>query len=151
MGQNVNYLLGNQSQLLGADPETYRQQLIQAKQARINAMPVQNQVGAQLGNLLGRGLTNVAQDRIFFEVTNSSAFQYPPRCQVCPISWNLWICDLDVEIGNNSVGQLLGTCIGDRHTHSGFMPGQTVCNGNLLFSLVFDREEQERHPQHLSF
>lgn len=70
MGQNVNYLLGNQSQLMGADPETYRQQLIQAEQARIGAMPVQNQVGAQLGNLLGRGLTNIAQDRNFFEVTN---------------------------------------------------------------------------------
>lgn len=70
MGQNVNYLLGNQSQLMGADPEQYRQQLIQAEQARISGMPVQNQVGAQLGSLLGRGLTNIAQDRGFFEVTN---------------------------------------------------------------------------------
>jgi hypothetical protein len=70
MGQNVNYLLGNQSQLLGADPETYRQQLIQQEQARIGAMPVQNQLGAQLGSLLGRGVVNVAQDRGFFEVTN---------------------------------------------------------------------------------
>jgi len=70
MGQNVNYLLGNQSQLLGADPETYRQQLIQQEQARIQAMPAQNQLGAQLGNLLGRGISNVAQDRGFFEVTN---------------------------------------------------------------------------------
>lgn len=70
MGQNVNYLLGNQNQLLGADPELYRQQLIQQEQARIGAMPVQNQLGAQLGTLLGRGLTNVAQDRGFFEVTN---------------------------------------------------------------------------------
>lgn len=70
MGQNVNYLLGNQSQLMGADPELYRQQLIQQEQARIGAMPVQNQLGAQLGGLLGRGLTNVAQDRGFFEVTN---------------------------------------------------------------------------------
>lgn len=70
MGQNVNYLLGNQSQLMGADPETYRQQLIQQEQARIQAMPAQNQLGAQLGNLFGRGITNVAQDRNFFEVTN---------------------------------------------------------------------------------
>jgi hypothetical protein len=70
MGQNVNYLLGNQSQLMGADPELYRQQLIQQEQARIGAMPVQNQLGAQLGSLLGRGITNVAQDRGFFEVTN---------------------------------------------------------------------------------
>ena len=70
MGQNVNYLLGNQSQLMGADPELYRQQLIQQEQARIGAMPVQNQLGAQLGSLLGRGVVNVAQDRGFFEVTN---------------------------------------------------------------------------------
>jgi hypothetical protein len=70
MGQNVNYLLGNQSQLMGADPELYRQQLIQQEQARIGAMPVQNQLGAQLGGLLGRGISNVSNDRGFFEVTN---------------------------------------------------------------------------------
>jgi hypothetical protein len=55
---------------MGADPELYRQQLIQQEQARIGAMPVQNQLGAQLGSLLGRGVVNVAQDRGFFEVTN---------------------------------------------------------------------------------
>lgn len=70
MGQPVNPLLGNQQALLGADPELYRQQLIQQEQARIGALPAQNQLGAQLGSLLGRGLTNVAQDRGFFEVTN---------------------------------------------------------------------------------
>ena len=70
MGQNVNYLLGNQQTMLGADPELYRQQLIQQEQQRIAALPAQNQLGAQLGTLLGRGLVNVAQDRGFFEVTN---------------------------------------------------------------------------------
>jgi hypothetical protein len=70
MGQNVNYLLGNQSQMLGADPEAYRQQLIQQEQARIAAMPAQNQLGATVGSLLGRGITNTAQGRGFFEVTN---------------------------------------------------------------------------------
>jgi hypothetical protein len=70
MGQNVNYLLGNQSQMLGADPELYRQQLIQQEQQRIAAMPQQNQLGATLGGLLGRGIGNVANDRGFFEVTN---------------------------------------------------------------------------------
>ena len=70
MGQPVNPLLGNQQALLGADPELYRQQLIQQEQARIAALPAQSQLGAQLGSLLGRGLTNVAQDRGFFEVTN---------------------------------------------------------------------------------
>ena len=70
MGQPVNPLLGNQQALLGADPELYRQQLIQQEQARINALPAQNQLGATLGTLLGRGLVNVAQDRGFFEVTN---------------------------------------------------------------------------------
>jgi hypothetical protein len=70
MGQPVNPLLGNQQALLGADPELYRQQLIQQEQARINALPAQNQLGATLGSLLGRGLVNVAQDRGFFEVTN---------------------------------------------------------------------------------
>ena len=70
MGQPVNPLLGNQQALLGADPELYRQQLIQQEQARIGALPAQSQLGAQLGSLLGRGLTNVAQDRGFFEVTN---------------------------------------------------------------------------------
>jgi hypothetical protein len=70
MGQPVNPLLGNQQALLGADPELYRQQLIQQEQARIGALPAQNQLGAQLGTLLGRGLVNVAQDRGFFEVTN---------------------------------------------------------------------------------
>lgn len=70
MGQNVNYLLGGQSQLLGADPELYRQQLVQQEQARIAAMPQQSQLGATIGGLLGRGISNVAQDRNFFEVTN---------------------------------------------------------------------------------
>ena len=70
MGQPVNPLLGNQQALLGADPELYRQQLIQQEQARIGALPAQNQLGAQLGSLLGRGVVNVAQDRGFFEVTN---------------------------------------------------------------------------------
>ena len=70
MGQNVNYLLGGQSQMLGADPELYRQQLIQQEQARISALPTQSQLGAQLGGLLGRGIGNIANDRGFFEVTN---------------------------------------------------------------------------------
>lgn len=70
MGQNVNYLLGGQNQLLGADPELYRQQLIQQEQARIAAMPQQNQLGATIGGLLGRGIGNLVQDRNFFEVTN---------------------------------------------------------------------------------
>jgi hypothetical protein len=70
MGQNVNYLLGGQSQMLGADPELYRQQLIQQEQARISALPAQSQLGATLGGLLGRGIGNVANDRGFFEVTN---------------------------------------------------------------------------------
>jgi hypothetical protein len=70
MGQNVNYLLGGQNQLLGADPELYRQQLIQQEQQRIGAMPQMNQLGATVGGLLGRGIGNLAQDRNFFEVTN---------------------------------------------------------------------------------
>jgi hypothetical protein len=70
MGQNVNYLLGGQNQLLGADPELYRQQLIQQEQQRIAAMPAMNQLGATVGGLLGRGIGNLAQDRNFFEVTN---------------------------------------------------------------------------------
>ena len=70
MGQPVNPLLGNYQTMLGADPEMYRQQLIQQEQARIGALPAQNQLGATLGSLLGRGLVNVAQDRGFFEVTN---------------------------------------------------------------------------------
>lgn len=70
MGQNVNYLLGGQSQMLGADPELYRQQLIQQEQQRIAAMPQMNQLGATIGSLLGRGGVNLAQGRGFFEVTN---------------------------------------------------------------------------------
>lgn len=63
MGLNVN-------QILGADPEVYRQQLIQQEQQRIGALPAQQQLGAQLGSLLGRGITNVAQGQGFFQVTN---------------------------------------------------------------------------------
>lgn len=63
MGTNVN-------QLIGADPELYRQQLIQQEQQRIGALPAQQQLGAQLGSLLGRGITNVAQGQGFFQVTN---------------------------------------------------------------------------------
>lgn len=70
MGQPTNLLLGGQAGLLGADPELYRQQLLQQEQARIAAMPAQNQLAATLGGLLGRGVSNVAQDRGFFEVTN---------------------------------------------------------------------------------
>jgi hypothetical protein len=70
MGQPTNLLLGGQAGLLGADPELYRQQLMQQEQARIAAMPAQNQLAATLGGLLGRGVSNVVQDRGFFEVTN---------------------------------------------------------------------------------
>lgn len=70
MGQNVNYLLGNQSQMLGADPEQYRQQLIQQEQQRVAALPAQSQLGATIGGLLGRGIGNVASGNNFFEVTN---------------------------------------------------------------------------------
>lgn len=70
MGQNVNYLLGNAQTMLGADPEAYRQQLVQAEQARIQALPPQQALAAQLGNLFGRGLGNVATGQNFFEVTN---------------------------------------------------------------------------------
>ena len=70
MGQNVNYLLGGQNQLLGADPEVYRQQLIQREQQRIGAMPPQQGLASALGGLLGRGITNVSNDRGFFEVTD---------------------------------------------------------------------------------
>ena len=70
MGQPTNLLLGGQAGLLGADPELYRQQLIQQDQARIAAMPAQNQLAGTLGGLLGRGISNVAQDRGFFEVSN---------------------------------------------------------------------------------
>lgn len=70
MGQPTNLLLGGQAGLLGADPELYRQQLLQQEQARVAAMPAQNQLAATLGGLLGRGVANVAQDRGFFEVTN---------------------------------------------------------------------------------
>jgi hypothetical protein len=70
MGQPTNLLLGGQAGLLGADPELYRQQLMQQEQARIAAMPAQNQLAGTLGGLLGRGVSNVAQDRGFFEVTN---------------------------------------------------------------------------------
>lgn len=70
MGQNVNYLLGNQQTMLGADPELYRQQLVQAEQQRIGALPPQQALAAQLGTLFGRGLGNVATGQNFFEVTN---------------------------------------------------------------------------------
>lgn len=70
MGQNVNYLLGGQNQMLGADPELYRQQLIQQEQQRIAGMPQMNQLGATIGGLLGRGIGNVASGQGFFEVTN---------------------------------------------------------------------------------
>jgi hypothetical protein len=70
MGQPTNYLLGGQAGLLGADPELYRQQLLQQEQARVAAMPAQNQLAGTLGGLLGRGISNVAQDRGFFEVSN---------------------------------------------------------------------------------
>jgi hypothetical protein len=70
MGQNVNYLLGNQATMLGADPELYRQQLIQREQTRINALPPQQAYAAQMGSILGRGLGNIGQNRGFFEVTD---------------------------------------------------------------------------------
>lgn len=70
MGQNVNYLLGGQQQLLGADPEVYRQQLVQREQQRISALPPQQGLASALGGLLGRGVANVANDRGFFEVTD---------------------------------------------------------------------------------
>lgn len=70
MGQPVNPLLGNTQALLGSDPELYRQQLIQAEQARIQALPPQQALAAQLGNLFGRGLGNIATGQNFFEVTN---------------------------------------------------------------------------------
>lgn len=70
MGQPVNPLLGNTQALLGSDPELYRQQLVQAEQSRIQALPPQQALAAQLGTLFGRGLGNVATGQNFFEVTN---------------------------------------------------------------------------------
>lgn len=70
MGQPVNPLLGNYQTMLGADPEMYRQQLVQAEQQRIGALPPQQALAAQLGTLLGRGVGNVATGQNFFEVTN---------------------------------------------------------------------------------
>ena len=70
MGLPTNYLLGNSQTMLGADPELYRQQLVQAEQARIQALPPQQALAAQLGTLFGRGLGNVVQGQNFFEVTN---------------------------------------------------------------------------------
>lgn len=70
MGTPTNYLLGGQQNLLGADPEVYRQQLIQREQQRIAAMPPQQGLASALGGLLGRGVANVANDRGFFEVTD---------------------------------------------------------------------------------
>ena len=70
MGLPTNYLLGNSQTMLGADPELYRQQLVQAEQARIQALPPQQALAAQLGTLFGRGSGNVVQGQNFFEVTN---------------------------------------------------------------------------------
>lgn len=70
MGQPVNPLLGGSQALLGADPELYRQQLVQAEQQRIGALPPQQALAAQFGTLLGRGVGNVATGQNFFEVTN---------------------------------------------------------------------------------
>lgn len=70
MGTPTNYLLGGQQNLLGADPEVYRQQLIQREQQRIAAMPPQQGLASALGGLLGRGVANVVNDRGFFEVTD---------------------------------------------------------------------------------
>lgn len=70
MGTPTNYLLGGQQNLLGADPEVYRQQLIQREQQRIAAMPPQQGLASALGGLIGRGVANVANDRGFFEVTD---------------------------------------------------------------------------------
>lgn len=69
MGQPVNPLLNTQT-LLGADPELYRQQVLQREQARINQLPPQQAYAAQMGSILGRGLGNIGQGRGFFEVTD---------------------------------------------------------------------------------
>jgi len=74
MGLPTNYLLGNSQTMLGADPELYRQQLVQAEQARIQALPPQQALAAQLGTLFGRGLGNVVQGQNFFEVNDPLSF-----------------------------------------------------------------------------
>jgi hypothetical protein len=71
MGQSVSQQLGTDALGYGVDPEYLRSQILQQREKQLLAIQnPQQQLAARLGGLLGGGLTNLAQDRGFFEVND---------------------------------------------------------------------------------
>lgn len=71
MGQSVSQQLGSGALGYGVDPDYLKSQILQQREK--NFQSIQNpfqQAAARLGDLFGRGLTNVASDRGFFDVND---------------------------------------------------------------------------------
>lgn len=71
MGQSVSNQLGIGALGYGADPAYIQQQILQQRERGFQQIAnPQQQLAARLGSMLGGGLTNLAQDRGFFEVND---------------------------------------------------------------------------------
>lgn len=71
MGQSVSNQLGIGALGYGADPAYIQQQILQQREKGFQQIAnPQQQLAARLGSMLGGGLTNLAQDRGFFEVND---------------------------------------------------------------------------------
>jgi hypothetical protein len=71
MGQSVNQQLGAGALGYGVDPAYVQQQILQQREKQFAAIQnPQQQLAARLGAMLGGGISNLAQDRGFFDVND---------------------------------------------------------------------------------
>lgn len=71
MGQSVSSQLGTDALGYGVDPDYVRSQILQQREKQLQSIQnPQQQLAARLGGLLGGGITNLIQDRGFFEVND---------------------------------------------------------------------------------
>ena len=71
MGQSVSQQLGSGALGYGIDPDFLRSQIIQQRDKQYAAIAnPQQQLAARLGGLLGGGISNLSQDRGFFDIND---------------------------------------------------------------------------------
>jgi hypothetical protein len=71
MGQSVSQQLGSGALGYGVDPDYLRSQILQQREKQLQSIQnPQQQLAARLGGLLGGGISNLTQDKGFFEVND---------------------------------------------------------------------------------
>lgn len=71
MGQSVSQQLGVGALGAGVDPDYLRSQILQQREKQLQSIAnPQQQLAARLGGLLGGGISNLSQDRGFFDIND---------------------------------------------------------------------------------